>query len=358
MRRKQRIIRNAAIMAGGLTAVVDIMQQSAELRSSGGELTWQNVNLKRTLEKTIMGATAGGIVGYLYYLYNVSQESTHSFDPDGYLEKILREESLKNDPKVLSRMLQCRELLKIVLREMFNGKLASPPENAGSLYKRTAIRSRYDVDIILAFKKNAYYTLEQMYDDVYEKLRRRFGDNATVTEQTRSIGITFDFRDMLIPIDIVPGREINNYRIDKMLNLYVKPDWFWQRGSSHKTDVFQQQKITCNRPEARKVIKLLKIYRNRYEPSLSSTVIEHCATDALSPQGYGIYSSVTENLLNCMDWLTRKLSQAVLRDPANSNNNLHKKISGPKKSALCALLESDIRKVESDPRYLREIFEL
>ena len=54
---------------------------------------------------------------------------------------------------------------------------------------------------------------------------------------------------------------ITDYRKEKMLDPYLKSNWFFQRESSQKINVTQQNKITCNQPEASKVIKRLKIYR-------------------------------------------------------------------------------------------------
>lgn len=358
MRRKQRYIRNAALLGGGLTAAMDILQQWSEHRDAGEKLTLQNYDLGRGLKKGIVGAAVGGGLGYLYYLYRVNEESMLPFDADEYLESILNAENLNNDPVLLARTLQCRDRTKDRLAAVFTDQLACFPENAGSLYKRTAILSSYDVDIILAFKKNAYLTLENMYYDVYEKLRQAFAGEAIITKQTRSIGMSFEIEGATIHIDVVPGREINNYQKDKILNLYIKPGWFWQRGSSHKADILQQQKITCNQPEARKIIKLLKIYRNEYGPLIPTATIEQCVVDALSSNRYGIYSSISENLLNCMDWLAQRLKQVTFKDQANSNNNLHKKLSEFEKAIICTLLVNDIRKVEFDSRYLKEIFEL
>lgn len=83
--------------------------------------------------------------------------------------------------------------------------------------RETAIGSNYDLDIVLPFKRNSYSSLEEMYYDVYEVIGKAFGDRATVTKQTKAIGLTFENNGNPIHFDVVPGREINNYAVEKDL---------------------------------------------------------------------------------------------------------------------------------------------
>ena len=196
-----------------------------------------------------------------------------------------------------------------------------------------------------------------MYYTVKDFLEKKFGNKFEISAKSRSICLSFNDPSLHFKIDIVPGREINNYRKDKTLNLYLKSDWFFQRGSSQKINVTQQNKITCNQPEARKVIKLLKIYRHCYFPALSSAVIEQCVIEALDEKQFGLFGSLTENLLNCMDWLAKILGQNAFMDEANSNNNLLKKLDYFDKANIIQILENDISRVESNSRYLKDIFD-
>ena len=86
--------------------------------------------------------------------------------------------------------------------------------------------------------------------------------------------------------------------------------------------------------------------------------IEMAVVEAIRKNGYGVHSSLKENLLNAMNMLSVKLSQHTLADKANSNNNLNDKLSSYERSTIKDLLLDDIEKIETDPRYLKEIFEL
>ncbi len=124
-----------------------------------------------------------------------------------------------------------------------------------------------------------------------------------------------------------------------------------------KTNVGVQKKATTNLPEARRTIKLLKSYRDKNNLPISSVVLEQCVCDALSDNKYGVSFSDTENLLNSMLHVARKIDQENIIDIANTNNNLLKKMSGGEKTFISALLEKDIERIEINPRYIKEIFQ-
>lgn len=357
MRRKERHILNGALIVGGATAIVDVLMQWKENSDNGVRLTWDNFNGVRTLKRTLVGATAGGVLGYAYYRYRLSEEEKLPFNPDGYLRKLLTKEHLKADPTTFSNILKYRENIKLWMSDKFGNKLVSPPEDTGSFFKRTAINSNYDLDIVLPFRKESYSTLEEMYYNVYNEIESHFGGKAIITKQTKAIGITFENDGNPIQIDVVPGREINDYKVEKNLNLFVKPEWIWQRGRSFKTNVNLQKKMTVNKPGARTVIKLLKLYRDKNNLYLPTIMIEQCVVEAMSENNFGEYSSTSENLLNSMDFIAKKLELNRLIDIANSNNNLNEKLSDYQRIQIIDQFRKDIDLIEQNPRCLREVFE-
>ncbi|MDX2189576.1 MAG: hypothetical protein SFY32_06915 [Bacteroidota bacterium] len=355
MRREQKYIVKGALIGGIVTATVDVLLQWYDHWNRNEDFTWEKYNGWRTVKNSLVGTVLGAGVGKGYYLYKVSEEEKLPFSSDAYLKKLLIKEYLKSDPVTFKKIVDHREEVKDCLSQKFKNKLAAPPEDAGSFYKRTAIASNHDLDIILPFKKTAYRSLEDMYTKVYDTIDSEYDGKATVTKQTKAIGLTFENDGNSIHFDIVPGREINDYTSEKNLNLYVNPDWQWQNGSSFKTNVAVHKKATVNKPEVRKAIKLLKIYRDRNNLSIPTIVIERCAIKALS--GKGTSSSETEGFLTSMHFLAKNLSQYNLVDLSNSNNNLHKKM-GDEKYQIANQMFSDIEKIKANSRYIREIFEI
>lgn len=356
MRRKEQYITKWALIAFAGTAGVDILLQWLEHLMDKKPFTWDSYNGKRTLKNAFIGGAIGAGVGYLAYQAKISEEAKHPFNSDEYLKKVLSEENLKSDPFLLRKYLSYKSDIKEWLNGKFESKLAWKAEDAGSFFKRTAIASNCDLDIVLPFKNNSYYTLEEMYYDVYETLKTRFGGRAIVSKQTKAIGLTFEHKGLPIHFDIVPGREVGDYRITRDLNLYVRPDWAWQKGSSFKTNISLQKNITVNKPEARRVIKLLKTYKVRNGIQLPSVIIDQCVVESLSENQFGVHFSDTENLLNSMNFIARKMQQKNYLDTANSNNNLNSKLDSMQRNYLAEQLYDDIERIEIDPTYIKEIF--
>ena len=342
----------------GLITLLDIFLQWIEHQNNGSKLTWDNYDGWRTVKRAALGGVAGAGIGYGIYQYKISEEAKIPFSSDNYLKKLLSQEHLKSDPILYQKVRTYREDVKKWLAIKFGNSLASRPEDTGSFYKRTAINSNYDLDIVLPFRKSSYSSLEDMYESVFKIIGEKFHGRAKVTRQTKAIGLTFENEGNPIHFDIVPGREINNYIIEKDLNLYVNPAWSWQKGSSFKTNVSIQKNMTTNKPEARTSIKFLKAYRDRNELPLPTIMIEHCVVSALSESNYGVHPSPTENFLNCMEYISTKLEQKKLIDTANSNNNLINKLTELERSRVSTQLRHDMCNIQKNPRYISEIFEI
>jgi len=356
MRRKEQYITKWALIGFAGTAGVDILFQWLEHLIDNRPFTWESYNGKRTLKNAFIGGAIGAGAGYLGYQAKLSEEGKHPFNSDEYLKKILSEENLKSDPRLLKKYLSYKAEIKEWLNRKFESRLISRAEDSGSFFKRTAIASNSDLDIVLAFRKNSYSTLEEMYYDVYDCLQAQFGNKAIVSKQTKAIGLTFEHNGLPIHFDIVPGREFGDYKITKELNLYVRPNWVWQKGSSFKTNIGVQKTITVNKPEVRRVVKLLKTYRVRNGIELPSVIIDQCVVDALSDNRFGVHFSDTENLLNSMNFIAKRIQQSNYLDVTNSNNNLNSKLSSSERNYLAEQLYTDIERIEENPRYIKEIF--
>lgn len=359
MRRKDRYILTGALLFAGGTVLIDVLRQWREKRKHGLKLTWENYNGKQSFNLAFRNGIIGGGLGYAYYSYCIHGESKLPFNSDEYLRKVLAEELLKNDNAYLAIAITQKRTIKEMLFQEFGEVLVSYPLDGGSFVKRTAIVSNYDLDIVLPFARNSYSSLEQMYYDVYEKLNKMFGHKALIRKHSKAISISFELKSGdFIDFDIVPGREINNFANDKNLNLYIRPDWIWQRGGSFKTNYAQQRNITTNKPDVRNIIKLLKIYRERNRLNIPTVVIEQCAVEALSENNFGIHPSLTENLLNAMNFLSDRLKQNFLADFTNTNNNLNSKLRDSDRYYISELLFRDVERIEQNPRYIQEVFDL
>ncbi len=356
MRSKERYIVNGGLIGFGVGVLGDILIQWIEHVNQQKRFTWENYDGWRTVKNGLVTGAIGAGIGYLAYEFRLSEEIKHPFNADEHLKRMLSSQNLKNHPELFQSILERRSHMKEVLLANFKNKLASHPEDVGSFYKRTAIVSGSDLDIVLPFRKDSYSTLEEMYNNVFATLNKKFGAQATVIKRTKAIEITFGTDENAVSFDIVPGREISDYKTTKDLNLYVRPDWAWQKGSSFKTNISLQKGITVNMPEARRVIRLLKLYRDRNSFVLRSHIIEQVVVETFSNK-QGVYYSDTENLLSCMKNLSQKLRQRAIIDYANTNNNIIGDMAQSDKLYIAKLLSNDVERIEENPKYIKEIFE-
>ncbi|OJY80740.1 MAG: hypothetical protein BGP13_00095 [Sphingobacteriales bacterium 40-81] len=358
IRRRQKYIIKYAALGGIATAVADVFLQWNELKSKGLDITWDNFDGKRTFKRGLIGGGIGAFYGYKSYIDKLDYEARFPFNGDEYLRRLLAKENITSDPMLLKTCLKYKYFLKDWLANKFNKDLAGTPEDAGSFFKYTAIKSNFDFDIILPFKRTSYLSLQDMFYNVYDTINKELDEKAFISKQTKGIGITFERHGSPIHFDVIPGREISDYQMDKKLNLYVRPDWAWQKGSSFKTNVQLQKRITQNMPQVRKAIKLIKLYRDRNGLNIPSVLIEQCVCEALSQEMYKVSFSCMENFLNGMLHLSNRMRQEKFVDFINTNNNLLEKMPDYDKSHISEQLRRDIAKVENNPRYLEELFDL
>jgi hypothetical protein len=356
MRRKQNYVTYGAVGVALFVVLIDVLRQWLERKESGEKLSWDNYDGKQTIKSAFIGATTGAALGYAYYKYKVYNEELIPFDPDEYLLKLDAIENINSHPETYDKVIAFRNNIKSRLWDLFRDQMVCKPVDTGSFRKRTANISNYDLDIILPMRRNSFSSLQEMYDYVFNALGRTFDNNVVIRKQTKAIALIFSVDGYDIYCDVVPGREIGNYLEDHELNLYVRPDWIWERGRSFKVNTHTQRSITVNQPEARKAIRLLKLYRDRNRLNLPTIIIEQCVVKAMSENVFGVYRSMTENLLNCMDYIAIKLSHTAIVDLANTNNNLNDKISDFDRGAISNRLASDINSIEKNFSFFKRNF--
>ncbi|HYC87139.1 MAG TPA: hypothetical protein VEB86_18025 [Chryseosolibacter sp.] len=358
MRKKTKYLLTGAAIGSAVAVALDVLMQLAECMKEGKPFSWENFNGRRTLKAAAIGGGIGTGIGAISYHFSREEDRQTVFDSNDYLSEVLREESIKSDPGLLNKVLQYRTRMKEWLANEFGDLLVTEPLDNGSFYKRTANRSNFDLDITLVFAKKTRMTLAQIFEMSFESLKKKFGDVAVIKRRTRVISVEFTAGSEVIKFDIVPARERGNFKKDAEVTLYVQPEWFWQEGSSFKTNLDRQRSATRNKPEARRAIRLLKAYRDRNNLDIPTVMIEQCCIDALSKNKFGTEWSDKENLLNAMDTLAARLQQKQIIDVSNTNNNLVDKVSEMERLSASQLLYSDIEEIEKDPRYLKEIFEI
>jgi hypothetical protein len=69
-------------------------------------------------------------------------------------------------------------------------------------------------------KKECVKTLRDMFENVYEGLKSKFGSKAIITRKTKVVEIEFTYQGTKIKFDIAPSKERRKYKRDKEVTLY------------------------------------------------------------------------------------------------------------------------------------------
>lgn len=216
------------------------------------------------------------------------------------------------------------------VKEEIEGKYSSDvysPKNSGSFAKHTAINSKFDLDLVVPYKRNSFSTLEVMFDDLYDFLLDKYSSVAEVRKQKVSIGLNFypDDDGESVCLDIVPGRELNQdqYIEDKNLNLYVNSQYgLLDEKSRIQTNIQSQIDHIKAKENERKVIRLFKIWKTSNNEKYKSFLLELIVIKAFEKSE--ITGSLWQQLKAVMSYVEHNISKTgfTLKDPGNAGNNV------------------------------------
>lgn len=230
-----------------------------------------------------------------------------------YLESLLEEEKISEDEK--EKIREKRDEVEKAIREEFGDKLKTV-KYSGSIAKHTAINSSKDLDLAIHFKKEAFSTLKEMFDSVYDYLDGIYN----VRKQKVSIGLP-DF-----DVDVVPGRRIDEENeSNNDVFLYRSDD-----DSRIKTNI-EKHKTHISESGCRDIIKLMKIWKNKWNVKFKSFAMELLVIQALEDSTNVGLKNRTKEVL---EYIVDKVENINLIDPANSNNNVANVIEAYKKSFM------------------------
>lgn len=189
---------------------------------------------------------------------------------------------------------------------------------AGSYGKKTIIRERYDLDVVIYWPRTTNYTIESIYKGVGKQLKKEWN---IVNPKTVSWEIPFDGG---FHVDVVPGRALaDDY---KEANLY-RTDTETTLKTSIKTHI-----NTVKNSGRRDAIRLLKLWRERKQvPFKKSFLLEIMTIEGCK----GVSSTdLSEQVLSALIYIRDNIETAQVKDPANSNNSLSDDISASDKRLI------------------------
>jgi hypothetical protein len=202
--------------------------------------------------------------------------------------------------------------LEPVLTKWGNGYLLRI-EPSGSYAKGTAVQGGSDVDVFCSVSSTVPDTLSEIYEKLHNSL---VAANYKVKKQNVSLGIEVKG----LKVDVTPGRRRDSIGNDHSLYSTKRSSWI-------QTDIAKQISFVRNSGRIDE-IRWLKEWRNFQSLDWPSFHLELFAIESLSGRPRG---TLRDNILHVLLQIAGGNLGRVLRDPANSNNNLSNEINSANK---------------------------
>lgn len=278
-----------------------------------------------------------------------------------YLQEVLETYRMSHIDTLRKKYLKKRDEVKEALEKQYTSTMYNPI-NSGSYAKHTMINNKFDVDIVVPFKRNAFATLEAMFEAVFDFLTKEYRGKAYVKKQNVSIGIEFnpDSNGDIVHLDIVPGRELNvdQYLNDKKLNLQVHGTFNSPKESDYvQTNIQKQINYIKGKDSERQIIRLLKIWKSTNHEKYKSFLIELLTIKAFD--NMPISSLNLWGKLNAvMEYIRDHIAEDnfTLKDPGNSGNDVVRSLESRKRQNLSSKMKTMLENINGNTDTLKTYF--
>lgn len=277
-----------------------------------------------------------------------------------YLQEVLETYRMSHVQSFVNKHFDKRQEIKEALENHYTSSIY-PPKNSGSYAKHTAINKKFDLDVMVPFKRNAFSTLEDMFQDILDFLKDKYRYEATVKDQNVSIGIDFhaDSDGEVVSIDIVPGRELNlnQYPLDKKLNLNINSRGNRADSQSYiQTNIHAQIDHIKSKENERKIIRLLKIWKTTNNEKYKSFLLELITIKSF--ENTDTSGNLWDKLKAVMKYIRDNVNQDnfTLKDPGNSGNNVIDTLSRYERNQLSSRMETILNSIYRDANNLKVYF--
>lgn len=281
-------------------------------------------------------------------------------DKPKHLQKVLETHKMALIEKLLDKYKEKRQEVKEALEENYKDNIYNPI-NSGSYAKHTAINNKFDLDIVVPFKRNSFDTLEEMFNDVFDFLYEKYKDVAEVRKQKVSIGIIFDTDEEgdEINIDVVAGRELNQgqYSEGHNLNLFVNSQYGLLDEKTYiQTNIQAQIDHIKGKNNERSIIRLLKIWKTTNNESYKSFFLELITIKAFDKKD--ISGNLWDKLKSVMEYIEENITKDkfTLKDPGNTNNDVADTIEDWEKTNLSNKMSRIVNNIENHSDNIKTYF--
>lgn len=293
-----------------------------------------------------------------------------------HLSCVLKSHAMSHVDDLVSKYRTKRDHLKEKFEAYFSGKLCTSPINSGSYAKKTAINTKFDLDVAAPFQHDAFDepgskgTLRDIADAVYTYFNGPFRNEdydllpgaQGVRKQTRSTGLTFRVAGDEIEIDVVPGRELSKGSyLDPQtatdLNLFDRDRAAnGNSGGEIKTNVQKHIDMIKGKDKEREVIRLLKVWKKNHRPNIKSFVMELTTIKAFADNESDLPNGLWNRLKMVMEYIQDNFKEIKLPDPANGNNDVADSMTKDERENIGNQMGNILKAVENNESKLKDYF--
>lgn len=281
-------------------------------------------------------------------------------DKPQHLKQVLETHRMTHIEGLLDKYKEKRNEVKEALEGNYKDKIYNPI-NSGSYAKHTAINIKFDLDIVIPFKRDSFDTLEEMFNDVYDFLYEKYKNEAEIRKQKVSIGIAFDTDSDgdEINIDVVPGRELNQdqYTDDNNLNLFVNSQYgLLDKKTYIQTNIKAQIEHIKGKSNERSIVRLLKIWKTTNDEPYKSFFLELITIKAFDKED--INGNQWDKLKSVMEYIRNNITEDnfTLKDPGNSNNDVADTLESWEKTNLSNRMSTMLDRIENNSETIKTYF--
>jgi hypothetical protein len=188
---------------------------------------------------------------------------------------------------------------------------------SGAYVKNTAITLSSDVDVLVSLSPVEGMEMKIIFWNLFKYL-----SDQDLHPHTRDVSIRL--RSGGFNVDVIPacreGENAGNVLFNK------------RSGKAMKTDIARHIHLVANSGRQQEICAL-KIWRERMSLDFPSLYLECTVLHALSSERFG---QLADNFLAVLRYLSHRFEQALVEDPANSENILSNDLSAGDKKAIAA----------------------
>lgn len=186
---------------------------------------------------------------------------------------------------------------------------------SGAYAKNTAITLSSHVDVLIALSPVTGMDMKNIYWSLFKYL-----SDQDLHPHTRDVSIRLETSG--VSVDLIPACRDHETSGNTLFNK--------RTGGAVHTDIARHVHLMANSGRQQEICAF-KIWRERMSLDFPSLYLELTVLRALGPERFG---QLAENILAVLRYLSHRFEQALVLDPANSNNILSSDLSADGKKAI------------------------